>query len=70
MSEILPELKQLETNAKENAEKWKSFEETEEFKQVYQAKTIEQRDAAAIEERERANSLDDDEQCTIEPVKL
>ena len=66
----MPELKQLETNAKENAEKWKAFEETEEFKQVYIAKPVEQRNAAAIEERERANSLDDDEQCTIEPVKL
>lgn len=66
----MPELKQLEINAKENAEKWKTYEETEEFKQVYKAKSVEERDAAAIEERERANSLDDDEQCTIEPVKL
>ena len=41
VSEIFPELKQLEVNAKENAEKWKNLEESEEFKQVYKKKTLE-----------------------------
>lgn len=70
VSEIVPELKQLEINAKENAENWKNYEETEAFQEVYKRKSIEQIDAAVKQERERANSLDDDDQCTIEPVKL
>lgn len=45
MSEILPELKQLEANAKENAEKWKNYEETEAFREVYKRKSVEVRDA-------------------------
>ena len=41
----MPELKQLEINAKENAEKWKAYEETPEFRKVYERKSIEERDA-------------------------
>ena len=66
----MPELKQLEVNAKENAENWKTYEETEEFKTVYKRKSPEQRDALVKEERDREASLDDDEQCTIEPPKI
>lgn len=47
VSEILPELKQLETNALENSDKWKSYEETPEFKSVYQRKTQKERTAVA-----------------------
>ena len=39
----MPELRQLELNAKENAESWKTYEETAEFRKVYQKKTPEQR---------------------------
>ena len=63
----MPEVKQLETNAKENAEKWKVNEETEAFREVYRKKTPEERNAHAVKERERVNSLDDDEQCTVDP---
>lgn len=31
----MPQLKQLEINAKENAENWKSYVETEENKRIY-----------------------------------
>lgn len=41
VSELMPELTQLEVNAKNNAEKWKTFEETEEFRRVYRKKTPE-----------------------------
>lgn len=43
VSAIMPEVKQLEVNALENAERWKTYEETEEFRQVYVRKTKEQR---------------------------
>ena len=39
VSEIMPELKQLEMTAKSNAERWKTYEETPEFRKVYQRKT-------------------------------
>ena len=35
VSDIVPELKQLELNAKDNAEKYKTYEETEDFRTVY-----------------------------------
>ena len=41
----MPELKTLEQNAKDNAEAWKTYEETEEFRQVYVRKSPEQRNA-------------------------
>lgn len=67
----MPELKQLELNAKQNAELWKTYEETEEFKAVYQKKTAIQRSAAIEEERKRVESFDDgDEQCTVEPPQI
>ena len=37
----MPEMKQLELNAKSNAESWKTYEPTEEFKLVYIKKTPE-----------------------------
>ena len=43
VSQVMPELKQLELNAKENSDKWKNWEESEEFKEVYRRKTIEER---------------------------
>ena len=39
----MPEVRQLEHNAKDNAEQWKSYVETDDFKTVYQRKTEEQR---------------------------
>ena len=35
VSILIPELKQLELNALENSNKWKDYEETEDFKKVY-----------------------------------
>jgi len=57
----MPECKQLEINAMENAERWKTYEETEEFRKVYEKKTPEQRNAAVKAERDRVNSFEDDE---------
>ena len=42
----MPELRQLELTAKSNAERWKTYEETDEFRKVYLKKTAEQRQAA------------------------
>ena len=55
----MPELKQLELTAKSNAERWKTYEETPEFRKVYQRKTQEERQAVA--NAENARDLDDDE---------
>ena len=66
----MPEVKQLEVNAKENAERWKVYEETEEFREVYRKKTPDERNAINVKERGRANSLDDDEQCTVDPPQI
>ena len=41
VSEVMPEVNQLELNAKNNAEQWKVYEETEDFKQVYRRKSKE-----------------------------
>ena len=70
VSEVMPELKQLEINAKENAEKWKTFEETEEFRAVYIRKTPEQRAAIKNAENARANNLEEEEQCTVDPPQI
>ena len=35
ISRLMPGVKQLELNAARNAESWKTYEETEEFKKVY-----------------------------------
>ena len=43
VSDMVPELKQLELTAKENAEKYKTYEETEDFRTVYQKKSPEQK---------------------------
>ena len=43
VSILMPEVAQLEANALENAEKWKIYEETEDFRQVYIKKTEEER---------------------------
>ena len=66
----MPELKQLELNAKANAESWKTFEETDEFRKVYQRKTPEQRSAVTRAENARAINLDDEDQCTVEPPMI
>lgn len=66
----MPEMKQLELNAKENSEKWKNWEETEEFKQVYRRKTPEERQNPVKKEMARRNSLVDDEQCTVDPPHI
>ena len=39
VSTIMPELKQLETNAHANSEQWKTYVETDSFKKVYVRKT-------------------------------
>ena len=41
VSEVMPELKQLENQAKENCELYKTYEETEDFRTVYQRKSPE-----------------------------
>jgi len=57
----MPELKQLELNAKNNAESWKTYEETDEFRKVYQRKTQEQRKAFVDAENTREEKLEDEE---------
>ena len=61
VSQVLPELKQLELNAKENADLWKNWEETEEFKEVYRRKPPDERQKPVQKEMDRRNSLVDDE---------
>ena len=68
VSEIMPELKQLELTAKNNAELWKTYEETEQFRKVYVRKTSAER--LAVTEAEKAKELDDDEDCTVEPPQI
>lgn len=67
---LIPELKCLELNAMENAQKWKVYEESEDFRTVYVRKTPEQRTKTLNAERKRENSFDDEEQCTVEPPKI
>ena len=43
VSVVFPELAQLEANAMDNSEKWKTYEETEDFRQVYIKKSEEER---------------------------
>ena len=57
----MPEVKQLELTAKGNAEHWKTYEETEEFRKVYHRKSQEERQAVAKAENAREENLDDDE---------
>ena len=57
VSQVMPELKQLELNAKDNAQKWKEWEESEEVKEVYRRKTPEERQKPIKAELERRNSL-------------
>ena len=64
----MPEVKQLENQALENAERWKTYEETEEFRQVYVRKSKEQRQENLQREESRQQNLeDDDDQCTTDP---
>ena len=57
----MPELKQLELNAKDNAEKWKTYEETDEFRKVYIRKTPEERSAEAQALKFPEERLEDEE---------
>ena len=66
----MPELKQLELNAKDNAEQWKTYEETEEFRKVYLRKTPEQRSADAQALKYPQDRLEDEEQCTVDPPQI
>lgn len=70
VSEIMPELKQLELNAKDNSESWKTYEETESFRAVYEKKTPEQRAAAKNAENARVDNLDDEAQYTVDPPEI
>ena len=70
VSEIMPEVKQLEITAKENAERWKTYEETEEFRKVYVKKTPEQRSAILNAENARQDRFEDEEQCTVDPPQI
>jgi hypothetical protein len=45
----------------ENAERWKTFVETDEFRKVYVKKTPEQRNAAVRAERDRTSNFEDEE---------
>ena len=60
VSEVMPEVNQLELNAKNNAEQWKAYEETEDFKQVYLRKSQEQRREESIG-HEKADELEDED---------
>lgn len=51
VSVLIPELKKLELTAQDNAAKWKTFEETEEFKKVYVKKTPAERSEELVAER-------------------
>ena len=60
VSQLMPTLKQLENNARDNAEKWKTYEETEDFKKVYVKKTPEQRRSVEENEKIKEKSHDSD----------
>lgn len=60
VSEVMPEVNQLELNAKNNAEQWKVYEETEDFKQVYRRKSKEQRQEESLG-HEKADELEDED---------
>ena len=60
VSEVMPEVNQLELNAKNNAEQWKAYEETEDFKQVYLRKSQEQRREESLG-HEKADELEDED---------
>ena len=66
----MPEVNQLELNAKNNAEQWKVYEETEDFKQVYVRKSAEQRDELSRKIENLDEIDDEDDQCTLEPPKI
>ena len=70
VSNIIPTCAILEQNAKNNEQKWKTYEETPQFKQVYRKKTPDERKAVVLREKKRSDSLDIDEDCTIEPPKI
>jgi len=66
----MPELKELEANAVSSADKWKNLVEDEAFSKVYVRKTKQEREAMLEVERARADSLDDEDQCTVEPPQI
>jgi len=57
----------LEQNARNNAEAWKSYEETEDFKKVYQRK--DKRPSSGNSKGNNPGS-DDEESCTVVPPKI
>ena len=76
MADIMPSLKQMEVNAKENAENWTNYTETEQDKRIYlpnNGKTVtkeeEKKEAVAQEEivEEMTNSLSEENAGTTSP---
>ena len=65
VSQLMPQVKQLEENARSNMEKWKTYEESDRFKKVYIRKTPEQRKSEEEHEKNREGSYDSDDQINI-----
>lgn len=68
VSEIVPGLKELERNARENVKHWEEFKESEQQMQIYTPRTQEQIDARWGDHKEP--DLQDEEDCTTTPVQL
>lgn len=68
VSQIMPEMRQLETNARNNAEAWKTYEETEDFKKVYIRKKSSEHTDLSKEQNQAVS--DDEECCTASPPNI
>ena len=66
----MPEVKQLEDNARTNFTKWQQNEETDEQKKIYVKRTKEQVAKRWNRDHLMDSSLSDDEECTTSPPKL
>lgn len=68
VSEVMPTMKELETNARENVKNYEQFKETEEQAKIYAPRTQEEtRKRWAISGEK---DLHDEEDCTTTPVQL
>ena len=68
ISEVTPNMKELENNARSNMVSWENYEETEEQKKIYKL-----RDEEAFKKRWgkiQVADIQDEEDCTTTPVEL
>ena len=66
----MPEMKQLELNAKNNAESWKTYEETDDFRRVYRKRERNNSLGPQGEIDDGDRSFEDGSENTLDPPKL